>query len=113
MRDNFGLSYTKDNTSYPMNADELERQKDDIIRKISTIQRKGCDTVEKDPVQCYENLKFSMLDAPWTANSKIQQITWLSLILSLSKKKLDSFSTEMLFMAKKEGTRYGPFAKIF
>ena len=113
MRDNFGLSYTKDNSSYPMDVDQLERQKDDIIRKISTIQRKGCDTVEKDPVQCYENLKFSMLDAPWTANSKIQQITWLSLILSLSKKKLDSFSTEMLFMAKKEGTRYGPFAKIF
>ena len=113
MRENFGLSYTKDNSSYPMDVDQLERQKDDIIRKISTIQRKGCDTVEKDPVQCYENLKFSMLDAPWTANSKIQQITWLSLILSLSKKKLDSFSTEMLFMAKKEGTRYGPFAKIF
>ena len=55
----------------------------------------------------------SMLDAPWTANSKIQQIEWLSLILSLSRKKLNSFSTEMLFMAKKEGTRYGPFAKIF
>ena len=29
------------------------------------------------------------------------------------KKKLDSFATDMVFIAKKEGTRYGPFAKIF
>ena len=87
-------------------------------KKILDIPNTGSmsSTHSANPMVCaagYENLKFSMLDAPWTANSKIQQITWLSLILSLSKKKLDSFSTEMLFMAKKEGTRYGPFAKIF
>ena len=113
MQENFGLSFTKDNTSYPMDENQIEKERDNIINMIKSIQKKGCDTVETDPVQCYENLKFAMLDAPWTANSKIQQITWLSKILSLPRKKLDSFSTEMLFMAKKEGTRYGPFAKIF
>jgi len=43
----------------------------------------------------------------------LQQITWLEQILSLPKEKLDSFATDLVFIAKKEGTRYGPFAKIF
>jgi hypothetical protein len=50
---------------------------------------------------------------PYVANSKIQQITWLNEIMSLSKEDLDDFSTDFVFMAKKEGEKYGPFAKLF
>ena len=50
---------------------------------------------------------------PHVANNKLQQITWLSQVLSLSKVKLDNFSTDLVFISKKEGRRYGPFAKIY
>ena len=50
---------------------------------------------------------------PYVANSKLQQITWLDQVLSLSKQERDEFATDMIFIAKKEGSRYGPFAKIF
>ena len=113
MKKNYNLNFKKENSEYPMDISQLRPKKDEIIRKIKFIQSKGVDTVERDAEKCYNNLAFTMKDAPWTTNTKLQQINWLSLIHSLPKEKLNNFCTQMLFMAKKEGTRYGPFAKIF
>ena len=66
-----------------------------------------------DEQEAYDNLLFSMNTQPYVANSKLQQITWLDQVLSLSKQERDEFATDMIFIAKKEGSRYGPFAKIF
>ena len=113
MKKNYNLDFKKENSEYPMDISQLRPKKDEIIRKIKFIQSKGVDTVERDAEKCYNNLAFTMKDAPWTTNTKLQQINWLSLIHSLPTQKLNNFCTQMLFMAKKEGTRYGPFAKIF
>ena len=113
MKKNYNLNFKKENSEYPMDISQLRPKKDEIIRKIKFIQSKGVDTVERDAEKCYNNLAFTMKDAPWTTNTKLQQINWLSLIHSLPTQKLNNFCTQMLFMAKKEGTRYGPFAKIF
>ena len=58
---------------------------------------------------------------PWVANSKLMQITWLSLVLSLQgqerqndgKDNLDEFCTDLVYLASKAGPRYGPFAKVY
>ena len=80
---------------------------------LSFIKAKGVNLVVNKVDEAYENLLMSMGSKPYVANSKIQQITWLNEIMSLNKEDLDDFSTDFVFMAKKEGEKYGPFAKLF
>ena len=80
---------------------------------IKNLITAGVDIAAKNEDEAYDNLLFSMNTQPHVANSKLQQITWLDQILSLGKTERDEFATDMIFIAKKEGTRYGPFAKIF
>ena len=63
--------------------------------------------------EAIDNIFTTFGTQPHVANSKLQQITWLNEILSLPKNKLNNFATDLVFIAKKEGTRYGPFAKIY
>ena len=58
-------------------------------------------------------MEYIFSTEPWVANSKCQQISWLSKILSLNDNDRDEFSADLVFMAKKEGRSYGPFGKIY
>ena len=59
----------------------------------------------------------------WTANSKLQQISFLNAVLSLSttgEKSINKFCTDLIYLAAKQGrkggyynTGYGPFGKIY
>ena len=59
----------------------------------------------------------------WTANSKLQQISFLNAVLSLDKsgaRSVDSFCTDLIYLASKQGrkggfynTGYGPFGKLY
>ena len=59
----------------------------------------------------------------WTANSKLQQIGFLSAVLSLPKtgpNSVDNFCTDLIYLAAKQGrkggfynTGYGPFGKLY
>ena len=41
------------------------------------------------------------------------QISWLYAFYHLDQEKRNDFCTDLLFLAAKEGKRYGPFGKIF
>jgi len=59
----------------------------------------------------------------WTANSKLQQISFLNAVLSLpttGEKSINKFCTDLIYLAAKQGrkggyynTGYGPFGKIY
>ena len=59
----------------------------------------------------------------WTANSKLQQLSFLNAILSLPKSgkgSVNDFCTDLIYLAAKQGrkggfynTGYGPFGKIY
>ena len=59
----------------------------------------------------------------WTANSKLQQISFLNAILSLPKTgkgSVNDFCTDLIYLAAKQGRKggffnagYGPFGKIY
>ena len=56
----------------------------------------------------------------WTANSKLQQLSFLNAILSLSKEDTNSFCTDLIYLAAKQGRTggffgagYGSFGKIY
>ena len=110
----YGKTFDKASSAYPQTAAEFEREESTYRTRISNVISKAHVTSNvKDVEEAIDNLYTTFGTQPHVANSKLQQITWLDQILSLPKKKLDSFATDMVFIAKKEGTRYGPFAKIF
>ena len=110
----YGKTFDKASSAYPQTAAEFEREESTYRTRISNVISKAHVTSNvKDVEEAIDNLYTTFGTQPHVANSKLQQITWLDQILSLPKEKLDSFATDMVFIAKKEGTRYGPFAKIF
>ena len=110
----YGKTFDKSSSAYPQTAAEFEREESTYKTRITNVISKAHVTSNvKDVEEAIDNLYITFGTQPHVANSKLQQITWLDQILSLPKKKLDSFATDMVFIAKKEGTRYGPFAKIF
>jgi hypothetical protein len=118
--EHFNKSFDPSKDSYPVSLDDLiDKNGEDtqagknIKEMLSFIKAKGVNLVVNKVDEAYENLLMSMGSKPYVANSKIQQITWLNEIMSLSKEDLDDFSTDFVFMAKKEGEKYGPFAKLF
>ena len=56
----------------------------------------------------------------WTANSKLQQLSFLNAILSLPKEDVHGFCTDLVYIAAKQGrfggfygAGYGAFGKIY
>ena len=109
----YGLSFDKSKDAYAKTPEDFLAQASDIKQMIKNLKNAGVDIGVKDEKEAFDNLLFSMNTQPHVANSKLQQITWLDQVLSLGKDERDEFATDMIFIAKKEGDRYGPFAKIF
>ena len=110
----YNKTFNKSSSAYPETAAQFEREESTYKTRISNVISKAHVTSNvKNVEEAIDNLYTTFGTQPHVANSKLQQITWLDQILSLPKDKLDSFATDLVFIAKKEGTRYGPFAKIF
>ena len=112
----YNKQFDKSSSAYPQNAEQFSQPATLSLykTKISNIHNMAHVTTNVRSVdEAIDNLLLTFGTQPHVANSKLQQITWLNEILSLPKNKLNSFATDMVFIAKKEGTRYGPFAKIF
>ena len=110
----YNLKFKKDNTAYPQNAKEFLDNKGGNWKELIEILHRNKVDIDVDDVQtAYDNLLFVFGTKPFVANAKCQQIKWLTEYLSLSSEDRDTFGTDMVFIAKKEGKKYGVFAKIF
>ena len=125
-----GDKFKKSNSDpeYARNADTFANQKTKWVKRIDTLISKGV-TVESDKYKgstldgeaCYDKIMTVFGTQYWVANSKLMQISWLSLVMSLQGNntdsnagdQLDEFCTDMVYLASKAGPRYGPFAKVF
>jgi hypothetical protein len=116
LMDEAGIPFDKNKTSYPMSVDELIKKEDEYRKKLATLASKGV-KLSKDGTQtadkAYDALLYLMNREPWVANSRCQQITWLSQLLKLQGQKQQEFLADLVFLSKKEGKRYGPFGKIY
>ena len=125
-----GDKFKKSNSDpeYARNADTFADQKTKWVNRIDNLISKGV-TVESDKYNgtkldgeaCYDKIMTVFGTQYWVANSKLMQISWLSLVMSLQGQntssnagdQLDEFCTDMVYLASKAGPRYGPFAKIY
>ena len=126
----YELTFKKSNSDpeYAKDADAFGKQRTKWVTRIDGLISKGV-TVESDKYNgtkldgeaCCDKIMTVFGTQPWVANSKLMQITWLSLVLSLKgkdrqndgKDNLDEFCTDLVYLASKAGPRYGPFAKVY
>ena len=119
--------------SYPKTKTEFTRTKMNAVEKqIKNIQSKcgtlgvevNMGTMSKNmaPVVGVINIKETMgrKNEAWTANSKLQQLSFLNAILSLPQDDVHNFCTDLIYLAAKQGRKggyynagYAPFGKIY
>lgn len=112
----YGLDMNSSKTAYPFSPDEFNSKRNDYKKMITLLKNKGVELAKTGTItvdQALDNMEYIFSTEPWVANSKCQQISWLSKILSLNDNDRDEFSADLVFMAKKEGRSYGPFGKIY
>ena len=104
--------------NYPEDADAFDEKEMDIWeKKIDNLllQREPrCEMQVESGKKGVDNIAFAFNGSAPVANAKLQQIEWLTAFYAIkSKEERDKFGTDMVFLAKKEGARYGPFAKVY
>ena len=94
-------------TTASLGYEEKYRQKLERISKHVSIG------VDVD--QAIQNLRLIFMadNAPDTANSKCMQITFLDEFFKKNEKTRNQIGTDMVFLASKVGSRFGPHGKIF
>jgi len=115
---NIDFKNDHNNTEYPRNVDQFREKKEDYRKKLEKIKNEGTDFFLAGGQQVEEALTnletvFYENNKPWVANSKCMQITWLEKFLSKDREERNKIGTDMVFLAAKQGSRYGPFGKIF
>jgi hypothetical protein len=116
MKNPYKLDMDSSKTSYPFSPEEFSARKNEYKQKLEILDRAGTVLAKVGTItvdQALDNIEYMFRAQPWVANSKCQQITWLSMVMSLSSEERDNFMADLVFMAKKEGRKYGPFGKIF
>lgn len=111
----YGLSFDKDKKKYPITVAELEQKQTHYQKLLSDIAPhvNFSEDGKLNAQGAYDGLLYLMSTEPWVANSKCQQITWLSELLKLQGDDMNKFLADLVFLSKKEGKRYGPFGKIY
>ena len=109
-----------------------------ITTKCSQLGIKSINTNDDGKAENKKSLDWGSIDLPdvkgpiniaetmgrrnerWTANSKLQQISFINAVLSQSKEEINAFCTDLVYLAAKQGrtggfygTGYGPFGKIY
>ena len=106
------------NSNFPKNIKEFKmkqkiyRQMYSTIKKFKTIET-DIDN-EREFVDNFE--KAFKSKQPWIANSKLMQLTFINMIMSLKEKLRDEYVTDLLFLAQKKGRNifdFGPFGKLY
>lgn len=114
LMDWYKLKFDKEPDSYPYSPAEFLAKRDTYARMIRDLQGKGVTFGRGEDVdKMLDTLLFLFNEEPWVANSKLQQISWLHQVMSLSPKERNRFATDLVFLSKKEGKEYGPFGKVY
>ena len=109
------IPFQKNKEAYPQNADEFEKNKNGNWKDmLGCLKSNGVDFGDAESAdRAWKNLHFVFGTKPHVANAKCQQIKWLCGFMKLDADERNDFGTDMVFLAKKEGRAYGPFAKIY
>jgi hypothetical protein len=105
------LTLDNSNRNYPKSAEEFIATYDTwgkIYNKIKTYTNVDNEPKWRDNIIAVYNSNRADY-----AHSKLMQMKMFGAMFSLKGKELDSFLTELAFLAQKKGSVFGPFGKLY
>ena len=109
----YGVRFDNKHGQYPKSPTDFAKVSDTYATMIKRLRQKGVDT-EVDEDAAINNI-IVVLGSPnsHVANSKLMQLTFLDVLMSMKSIERNKFMTDMSFLAQKKGERFGPFGKLY
>ena len=115
---NYKKTFENTNSKFPTNLKEFDKVKMKYADMFETVSKeKNVITEVKDKKEFLKNIEKAFTNKqPWIANSKLMQLNFVNMLLSLKEKERDEYITDLLFLAQKKGRTvfdFGPFGKLY
>jgi hypothetical protein len=111
MRDN-NMAFENNHNLYPATADEFLKKKQHFVTRFNFVNTKA-ETRVSTSNDFVQNIIYGYNIIPHTAKSKLMELDFLYHLYKLSESKRDEFLTDMVFIAAKKGSNFGPFGKLY
>ena len=115
---NYKKIFENTNSKFPTNLKEFDKVKKKYADMFKIVNKeKNVITEVKDEKEFLKNMEKAFSNKqPWIANSKLMQLNFVNMLLSLKEKERDEYITDLLFLAQKKGRTvfdFGPFGKLY
>ena len=109
----YGINFGNSWRDYPQDPKEYAKQKKKY--KDMFIFLKPKITTGQTSADKFHNAVLSSFaeDKMGVTTSKLMQIDFLYQLMKMTKKKREAMLTDMLFLAMKKGSKFGPFGKLY
>ena len=107
------VDFVNDHKKYPATVAEFNKEIDEYKTIFNKLRSKGVSLGETDPDKALGNIAAVFLSKPHAAKSKLMGMKFIHSVVTMPKKKMDEFMTDMVFIAAKKGKRFGPFGKLY
>jgi hypothetical protein len=116
IKSDYGFTFTNSWKDYPKSEDEFMKHFEKYWKMFTIIYphvETGINNTKKDFKNSF--LKSWKTDDKknGVTSSKLMQLDFLSQLFSLKKKPREQLLTDMLFLAMKKGSMFGPFGKLY
>lgn len=111
----YNIKFSNSSSSYPTTLDEFNAKsyQSKFREMFNKLRTKNVEVGVPSVKDAIENFQKVFNAEPFTANSKLMQMTFLYEICSLTDEERDDIMTDMIFLAQKKGSQFGPFGKIY
>lgn len=111
----YKISFSNSSSSYPVDVESFTTKKyqEKFKEMFNVLRSKNVDIGVTSIKAAVDNFTQVFEAEPFTANSKLMQMTFLYEICKLKDEERDNIMTDMIFLAQKKGSQFGPFGKIY
>lgn len=115
---NYKKIFENTNSKFPTNLKEFDKVKKKYVDMFKVVNKeKNIITEVKDEKEFLKNMEKAFSNKqPWIANSKLMQLNYVHMLMSLKSDERDEYITDLLFLAQKKGRTvfdFGPFGKLY
>jgi hypothetical protein len=108
----YGVRFDNSHGQYPKSLPAFATEQGEYAKMIKKLRGKGVDTVV-DEDTAINNFMVVLGTEPHVATSKMMQLKFLDVLMTMKVKERNQFMTDMTFLAQKKGERFGPFGKLY
>jgi len=111
----YGITFGNNHNLYPKDKEAFKKQEDSYKQMFKRVNANLLTRTGVSTAEAFINNVNAVLGGSnrHVATAKLMQLAFVDQILKLPKEKMESFMTDMVFLAMKKGEKFGPFGKLY